>query len=96
MFRPTTPDAYKQISRDLIGSKFKWVDGKLAGKQYLMGDTFTAPDAYLYVMTRWAKRMEMDLGPVAEPQGVQRTRRSAPEGAGSAEGGRVAAVRVRM
>jgi glutathione S-transferase len=62
MFRPTTPDAYKQISRDLIGGKLKWVDGKLAGKQYLMGDTFTAPDAYLYVMTRWAKRMEMDLG----------------------------------
>ena len=61
MFRPTTPDAYKQISKDTIGNKFKYVDSQLAGKQYLMGDTFTAPDAYLYVMTRWAKRMEMDL-----------------------------------
>jgi glutathione S-transferase len=61
MFRPTTPDAYKQISKDNIGNKFKYVDGHLAGKQYLMGDTFTAPDAYLYVMTRWAKRMEMDM-----------------------------------
>jgi glutathione S-transferase len=61
LFRPTTPDAYKQISKDNISNKFKFVDSKLAGKQYLMGDTFTAPDAYLYVMTRWAKRMEMDL-----------------------------------
>ncbi|MGZ3408805.1 MAG: glutathione transferase GstA [Rhizomicrobium sp.] len=61
MFRPTTPDTYKQISKDTIGGKFKYVDSQLAGKQYLMGDTFTAPDAYLYVMTRWAKRMEMDL-----------------------------------
>jgi len=61
LFRPTTPDAYKEISRAAIAGRFKWIDGKLAGKQYLMGDTFTAPDAYLYVMTRWAERMEMDL-----------------------------------
>ena len=65
LFRPTTPDAYKQIAKENIAGRFKWVDEKLAGKQYLMGDTFTAPDAYLYVMTRWAKRigMEMDQWP---------------------------------
>lgn len=62
LFRPTTPDAYKQISRDAIAGRFKWVNEKLAGRQYLLGDRFTAPDAYLYVMTRWAQRMEMDLG----------------------------------
>ena len=61
MFRPTTPDAYKQIAKENIAGRFTWIDSKLAGKQYLMGDTFTAPDAYLYVMTRWAKRMEFDL-----------------------------------
>ena len=61
LFRPTTPDAYKQIARDAIAGRFKWVNEKLAGKQYLMGDAFTAPDAYLYVMMRWAGRMEMDL-----------------------------------
>lgn len=61
MFRPTTPDAYKQISLENIANRFKFVDARLAGKQYLMGDSFTAPDAYLYVMTRWAKRMEMDI-----------------------------------
>ena len=61
MFRPTTPDAYKQIAKENIAGRFSWIDSHLAGKQYLMGDTFTAPDAYLYVMTRWAKRMEFDL-----------------------------------
>ena len=61
MFRPTTPDAYKQIREGKHRGPFKWIDSKLAGKHYLMGDTFTAPDAYLYVMTRWAKRMEFDL-----------------------------------
>jgi glutathione S-transferase len=60
IFRPTTPDAYKAISKETLINRLKWVDGKLAGKQYLMGDTFTAPDAYLYVMTRWADRIELD------------------------------------
>jgi glutathione S-transferase len=61
IFRPTTPDAFKAISKENIANRFKWIDGQLAGKQYLMGDTFTAPDAYLYVMTRWAGRVEVDI-----------------------------------
>lgn len=61
VFRPTTPDAYKQIAKDILASRFKWVNEKLAGRQYLMGDTFTAPDAYLYVMTRWAGRVGVDV-----------------------------------
>ncbi len=61
LFRPTTPDAYKAIAKEAIAGRFKWINEKLAGKQYLMGDAFTAPDAYLYVMTRWAQRMEIDI-----------------------------------
>jgi glutathione S-transferase len=61
LFRPTTPDAYKDISRTNVSSRFKWINDQLAGKQYLMGDTFTAPDAYLYVMTRWAGRVGIDI-----------------------------------
>ena len=61
MFRPTTPDAYKAIAKESVQARFKWIDSTLAGKQFLMGDTFTVPDAYLYVMTRWAERMEIDL-----------------------------------
>jgi len=61
IFRPTTPDAYKQIARENIAGRFAFVDGKLAGKNYLMGEAFTAPDAYLYVMTRWAKRIGIEL-----------------------------------
>jgi glutathione S-transferase len=61
IFRPTTPDAYKDLSKQNIANRFKFLNEHLAGKQYLMGDTFTAPDAYLYVMTRWAPRVELDL-----------------------------------
>ncbi len=61
IFRPTTPDAYKEIARQTIDQRFKWVDQKLAGKHYLMGDNFTVPDAYLFVMTTWAQRIDMPI-----------------------------------
>ena len=61
IFRPTTPDAYKEIARQTIDQRFKWVDQKLAGKNYLMGDNFSVPDAYLFVMTTWAQRMNVPI-----------------------------------
>jgi glutathione S-transferase len=61
IFRPTTPDAYKTISKENLGKRFDWLDKQLAGRQYLMGDKFTIADAYLFVVLRWAARVEMDL-----------------------------------
>src|SRR3954466_12273971 len=37
MFRPTTPDEYKKISKETLANKYKNVDKMLEGKQYLMG-----------------------------------------------------------
>jgi glutathione S-transferase len=62
IFRPTTPDAYKTISRENLGKRFDWLDRQLAGRQYLMGDKFTVADAYLFTVLRWAARVEIDLG----------------------------------
>jgi glutathione S-transferase len=61
IFRPTTPDAYKTISKENLGKRFDWLDKQLAGRQYLMGDRFTIADAYLFVVLRWAARVEMNL-----------------------------------
>jgi glutathione S-transferase len=61
LFRPTTPDAYKTISKENIGKRFDWVDQQLAGRQYLMGDKFTVADAYLFTVLRWSSRVEIDL-----------------------------------
>jgi len=88
IFRPTTPDAYKALSRESLANRFKWLNDHLAGKQYLMGDTFTAPDAYLYVMTRWAKRigMEMDQWPNLKAYGERVEARPKVQEALKAEG----------
>jgi glutathione S-transferase len=60
-FRPTTPDAYKDISRQNIGKRLDWVEKQLDGKQYLTGDKFTVADGYLFVVLRWLPRVNIDL-----------------------------------
>lgn len=62
IFRPTTPDAYKAISKENLGKRFDWLNKELAGRQYLMGDQFTVADAYLFTVLRWTSRIEIDLG----------------------------------
>jgi glutathione S-transferase len=62
IFRPTTPDAFKDLSRENLGKRFDWLDKQLAGKQYLTGEKFTVADAYLFTVLRWSTRVNIDLG----------------------------------
>jgi glutathione S-transferase len=39
----------------------KTIDAQLAGKDYLTGKTFTAADAYLFVVAGWSKWVEVSL-----------------------------------
>ena len=61
LFRPNTPDAYKVIAMDTLKSKYAYVDSKLDGKNYLMGEQFCVADAYLFTVTTWASRVGVDL-----------------------------------
>ncbi|MGB3272587.1 MAG: glutathione transferase GstA [Xanthobacteraceae bacterium] len=60
LFQPALGDDAKAFFRDRLAGKFKYVDEKLAGKDYLMG-AFSVADGYLYVMLRWAEAMKLDL-----------------------------------
>lgn len=61
LFKPNTPDEYKQIARNNLAERFAFVDGKLAGKSYLMGDQFTVADAYLFTIANWAAIQKIDI-----------------------------------
>ena len=61
LFNPAMPEEGKQIFRDRLASRFGFIDRELEGKDYLMGEHFTVADAYLYVVTRWAKPMGIDI-----------------------------------
>lgn len=61
LFNPAMPDAAKQASATRLMDRLKWVDGELAGRQFLMGADFSVADAYLFTVTNWAKPMKIDL-----------------------------------
>ncbi|HVE52329.1 MAG TPA: glutathione transferase GstA [Ramlibacter sp.] len=61
LFNPAMPEEGKKIYRERIVSRLAYVDKELAGKDYLMGDTFSVADAYLFTVTRWTKPMAIDI-----------------------------------
>jgi glutathione S-transferase len=61
MFSPVLADDAKAFFKDRVMGKFKYVDGALAGHDYLMGNQFTVADGYLFTMLCWADRMNFDL-----------------------------------
>ena len=61
IFRPTTPEEFKKISKENLGKRFDYLDKHLASRHYLMGDKFTVADAYLFTVLRWTARIQMDL-----------------------------------
>lgn len=61
MFSPVLADDAKAFFKDRVMAKFKYIDGTLAGRDYLMGKHFTVADGYLFTMLSWADRMKFDL-----------------------------------
>lgn len=54
---------WKAAARENLDKKFKWLSAHLGNKTYLMGDTFTVADAYLYTVLSWSPRVGLDLSP---------------------------------
>jgi glutathione S-transferase len=61
LFNQSIPEEAKKVFRDRLSGKFTYLDGKLAGQDYLMGQQFTVADGYLYTMLRWADRVNLDV-----------------------------------
>jgi glutathione S-transferase len=61
LFKPGMPAEAQQMARDGLANRLAWINGQLAGKQYLMGDQFTVADGYLFNVTNWAAFVKLDL-----------------------------------
>ena len=62
IFNPMGNDRTKEIGQALLNPRFELVSEKLGNNDYLMGDRFMAPDAYFYVILRWALGAELPVG----------------------------------
>ncbi len=68
LFNPTFDATAKRLHATTLRNKYEWVNGCLANRHYLTGDTFTAADAYLFTVTGWAKHVGLDLSDLTDLQ----------------------------
>ncbi len=61
LWKPTTPDAYKQIVKDTLATRFDMLEAKLAKQPYLTGGAFTVADAYLFTVLNWSNFLKLDM-----------------------------------
>lgn len=61
LFNPAASADAKAAASTAIGTKLDWLTGQLGGKPYLLGETFTVADAYLFTVLRWTGRVGIDL-----------------------------------
>ena len=61
LFNPKSPEEAKTLARDKLNERLKWVDEQLQGKSYLMGETFSVADGYLFTVAGWGKFVGVDL-----------------------------------
>ena len=82
------PEASKQVFRDELAGRFDFLSRELEGHQYLMGDTFTVADAYLFTVLNWPRYVGMDIGkwPVLKAYQQRIAARPAVQAAMKAEG----------
>jgi glutathione S-transferase len=71
LFNPATPEDYKPLVKERLLQRLTWLDGELAGKDYLMGSTFTVADAYLFTVTNWAGFVKLDIAALANLAAVR-------------------------
>jgi glutathione S-transferase len=61
LWNPSSTAEAKEATRILLAKKFDYVQDKLGSGPYLMGETFTLPDAYLFVILTWTRIHDIDL-----------------------------------
>lgn len=57
LFKRDASEETKTFFRNVIAERLDYVEGQLGDGPFLMGDTLTLPDAYLFVISGWAENM---------------------------------------
>jgi glutathione S-transferase len=63
LFRPDTPAETCAERQAYLSKRYTVVEKHLAARSYLMDETFTVADAYLFTVTNWAGTVKFDLSP---------------------------------
>jgi len=61
LFNPAAPEAMKQIAKENIARRTAFIEDRLGDKSFLLGESFSVADAYLYVILSWRQKLGVDL-----------------------------------
>lgn len=61
LFHPEVGEQAQHYARQRIAARYGIVEQQLSGKTWLLGETFTVADAYLFVMVNWAAAAKTPL-----------------------------------
>lgn len=63
LFYPASEEIHNYI-REKLSKKLAYVESTLIGKKnFVVGDSFTVADAYLYIVLTWTGYLKVDLAP---------------------------------
>ena len=61
LFNAKSTDQTKAFARGMIEQRFNFLSEALANQPYLMGDSFSVADCYLFAMLGWTRNVGIDL-----------------------------------
>lgn len=63
LFNPNASEEVRTAAKSRINGRLAYVNDQLAGKAYLLGDSFSVADPYLFAVVNWSPRVGIDLAP---------------------------------
>jgi glutathione S-transferase len=61
LFNPASSAEMKETFEAILFKKFEWLSAFLGKKTFLLGNTFTVADAYLFTVLNWTGYVKIDL-----------------------------------
>jgi len=72
LFNPELLALVREERLAYLRKRYALLEKRLAGRKYLFGDRFTIADAYLFVVTNWARAVKLNLGEFPNLQAFQK------------------------
>lgn len=63
LWNAKNPESVKELARRTLATRFEYVAKRLDSTPFLMGNDYTAADAYLFTMLNWTRLVKIDLAP---------------------------------
>jgi glutathione S-transferase len=72
LFNPAVTEAVRSETVTYLQKRYALIEQQLGVHKFLLGDHFTAADAYLFTVTNWADHLKVDLSQFPKLQAFQK------------------------